>query len=549
MNSSRAYKTILGLILLALCLFTFGAFAEDRTPAQDDVYHDLEIFAKIVEKVKSYYVDDVNTHEMIQKAIEGMLEELDPHSQFLEGLAYEDLMLSTRGEFGGLGIYISFRDNYPTVIAPIDDTPGERAGLRGGDQIIEIEGMSTKGWQIDKAIGYLRGDPGTDVNFKVSRPGQEEAIDYVITREIINVKSVPFYGKFDGDYGYVKVSSFSKHTAAELEEALDELEAENIKGLVLDLRTNPGGLLQTATEVTELFLEKDKLVVYTKGRLPNSNHKYFSTDKKPHGGYPIVVMINGASASASEIFAGALQDWDAALVAGQTSFGKGTVQTVFSLSDTEAIKLTTAKYFTPSGRSIHKDGAEAEPEAELSGAVETADVGDLDQGIVTEADAKKADVPEEKPVYYTSSGRVVYGGGGITPDVEFETRLYTDLMRRLERDALGFSFVIQHMADKQIDENFVTTDKILQDFYAFLDEKKFEYKKEDLTEENVDYIRTMIAREAVSNKLGRKAMYRVLLNADPDFQEVLSLLKNSQTLADLFRYAEEQQSIKKASVE
>ena len=248
MKLSRTHKTIFGLILLVLCLFTFGAFADDRTPAEEDVYHDLEIFAKIVEKVKAYYVDDVNTHEMIQKAIDEMLGELDPHSQFLEGLAYEDLMLSTRGEFGGLGIYISFRDNYPTVIAPMDDTPGERAGLRGGDQIIEIEGMPTKGWQIDKAIGYLRGDPGTDVRFKVSRPGQDEAIDYVITREIINVKSVPYYGKFDDDYGYVKVSSFSKNTAVELEEALNDLEAQNIKGLVVDLRTNPGGLLQTATD-------------------------------------------------------------------------------------------------------------------------------------------------------------------------------------------------------------------------------------------------------------------------------------------------------------
>lgn len=541
-------KTTLIFALVTLCVFALIAFTDGKVRSnEEDVYHDLEIFAKIVEKVKAYYVEDVNSHEMIQEAIESMLQQLDPHSQFLDGLVYEDLMLSTRGEFGGLGIYISFRDNYPTVIAPIDDTPGERAGLRGGDQIIEIEGMPTEGWRVDKAIGYLRGDPGTEVSFKVSRPGLDEAIDYVITREIINVKSVPFHGVFNDSYGYVKVSSFSKRTASELEDALTDLEGRGIKGLVLDFRTNPGGLLQTATEVSELFLDKDKLLVFTKGRLPKSNQKYYSTNKRVHTGYPIVVLINGASASASEILAGALQDWDAALVAGQTSFGKGTVQTVFSLSDTEAIKLTTAKYYTPSGRSIHKERDESEPESEVLAAVPPP--GDDETGKTTDVETADLAATEEKPVFYTSSGRIVYGGGGITPDLEFEPRLYTDLQRRLERDALAFSFVVNYLQGKEIEENFVTTDEILQDFYAFIEEREFEYDKEALTEENVDYIRTMIAREAVANKFGRKAMYRVVLNADPEFQKVLSILKDSETLTDLFQYAEEQKSIMKASAE
>jgi carboxyl-terminal processing protease len=535
-------KTILVLLCATFCLFAIGSFANGGARDQKtDVFHDLEVFAKILEKVSQYYVDEVDTHELIQGAIANMLEQLDPHSQYLDGLDYEDLLMSTRGEFGGLGIYITFRDNFPTVISPIDDTPGSRAGLRGGDQIVEIEGMDTEGWRTDKAVKYLRGDPGTDVTFKVRRPGSGEAIEYVLTREIINVSSVTYSGMF-GDIGYMKVSNFAKRTAAEMEEALKELEKQNMKGLVLDFRGNPGGLLQAATEVSELFLDKDKLVVYTKGRLQNSNRRYYSSNRKVHEGYPIVIMINMASASASEIFAGALQDWDRAFVVGQTSFGKGTVQTVFNLSETEAVKLTTAKYYTPSGRSIHMDRRHDLEEAEPA---QTVAVPETDG----EAGAETADTRGDKPVFYTSSGRIVYGGGGITPDLEFEPLYYTELQRHLERQTMAFKFAVEALDDAEIPEDFKTTDELLERFYAFLDKNEFEYSKEDLTEENIDYIRTMIAREAVSHKYGRRPMYRVLLDADPEFQEVLSILKKMSTLEEMYSYAEEQKGIKKASVE
>jgi len=536
---------ILVSIALALSVFALGAFADgpasEKQEKQTDVYHDLEVFAKIVEKVSQYYVDEVDTHELIQAAINDMLDELDPHSQYLDGLDYEDLMVSTRGEFGGLGIYIVFRDNYPTVISPIDDTPGDRAGLRGGDQIVEIEGMDTEGWRTDKAVKYLRGDPGTDVTFKIRRPGSDEAIEYVLTREIINVSSVPYHDMF-GDVGYVKVSSFSKRTASDLEDAIDALESQGMRGLVLDFRGNPGGLLQASTEVSELFLDKDKLVVYTKGRLQNSNRKYYSSNRKIHRGYPIVILINGASASASEIFAGALQDWDRAFVVGQTSFGKGTVQTVFNLSETEAIKLTTAKYYTPSGRSIHMDHKKRMEEAEAGMTTAQRDTdGD--------ADVETADVNADKPVFYTSGGRIVYGGGGITPDLEFEPLYYTDLQRELERKSMAFTFAVEVLDDDEIVEGFRTDDVMLDRFYGFLADREFEYKEEDLTEENVNYIRTMVAREALNHRYGRKAMYRILLEADPEFQEVLKIIKTSPTLEEMFAYAESQKSIKKASTE
>lgn len=550
-------KIVLIIVSVVLCSFALGAFADSKRGEKNtDVYHDLEVFSKILDKVSQFYVDEVETHELMQRAIEGMLSDLDPHSQFLDGLEYEDLMVSTRGEFGGLGIYISFRDNYPTVISPIDDTPADRAGIRGGDQIIEIEGTETEGWRVDKAVGFLRGEPGSKVHFKVSRPGSEEAIDYVITREIINVKSVPYYGMFREKTGYIKVSNFAKNTVQELEDALSDLESQGMEGLVLDFRSNPGGLLQSATEISELFLNKDKLLVFTKGRLSNSNRKYYSSNTTVHSGYPIVVMINGASASASEIFAGALQDWDAGFVVGQTSFGKGTVQTVFNLSETEAIKLTTAKYYTPSGRSIHRDHRKSKEEvAEVAmsdGGEEletsTVDTVDTEEELKDISnDTETQTIEQDRPVYYTSGGRIVYGGGGIAPDLEFEPQQYTDLQRRLERDALGFSFVVDYLTDHEITEDFEVTDPIMNRFFSFLKEREFEYKEEELTDENLSYIRMMVAREAVSNRFGRKAMYRVVLNADPEFERVLGIMEEAPTLADMYRYAEEHKAIKKAS--
>ncbi|MCK5407301.1 MAG: S41 family peptidase, partial [Candidatus Krumholzibacteria bacterium] len=353
----RVITTVLLLVLVSIAL---GAWAGSKYDKQN-VLNDLEIFAKVIDKIQSFYVDDVDTHKLVTEAIEDMLRELDPHSQFLSGLDYEDLMLSTQGRFGGLGIYISFRDNYPTVISPIEGTPASKAGLQGGDQIVEIEGESTEGWQVSKAVRFLRGDPGSAVSFKISRPGLDEAIEYSLVREEIKVKSVPYSGMF-GDYGYVKISNFSKNTRVELEQSLSELQKQGMKGLVLDLRYNPGGLLQAATAVSELFLDRDQLIVFTKGRYAQNNNKYFAS-KGQKFKVPVVVMVNGASASASEIVAGALQDWDAGLVVGQTTFGKGTVQTVFSLSDSQAVKLTTAKYYTPSGRSIHSDHQKKEEEA------------------------------------------------------------------------------------------------------------------------------------------------------------------------------------------
>jgi len=557
---------IIAISFLAIFAISVASYAQSgadsnekpKTAERTDVYHDLEIFTKILEKISQNYVDEVDTHQLIEKAIEGMLSELDPHSQYLDGLDYEDLMVSTRGEFGGLGMLISFRDNFPTVMSPIDGTPAERAGIRGGDQIVEIEGQNTAGWTVDKAVGQLRGEPGTKIKFRIRHPNDTDntSTEYVLVREVINVSSVPYHGMLKEGVGYIRVSNFAQKTAQEMETSLEELEGKGMRALVLDFRSNPGGLLQTATEVSELFLEKDKLLVYTKGRLANSNRKYYSANRSVHTGYPIIVMVNGASASASEIFAGAMQDWDAAFVVGQTSYGKGTVQTVFKLSDTEAVKLTTAKYYTPSGRSIHKDENDHPHEADeiaslTDGGSDVDNVAPDAPDTKSDANTELKEVKEakEKPVFYTSSNRVVYGGGGITPDLELSPREYTELQRNLEKDYLGFSFAMDYLKKhNDVKQDFTTTDAVLNDFYKFLEAKKFQYKKEDLTPENVDYIRTMVAREVVNAKFGRNAMYKVVVDQDPEVKEVLQMLEKHPTLKSLFAYGvEEKDSVKKAA--
>jgi carboxyl-terminal processing protease len=545
MKSLRPRMLLVISVLVFASGLTLGSAAKNKGQEKQNVLQDLTVFAKVVEKVQSFYVDEVDTHKLIEGAIESMLSELDPHSEYMSGLMYEDLRVKTQGTFGGLGILIGFRDNYPTVISPIDGTPASRAGISSGDQIIEIEGQSSEGWAIEKTVRYLRGTPGTAVRFTINRPGLEDPIEYNLVREKIEVESVTYSGKF-GDVGYVKLSDFSKTTEDELHSALSDLESQGIKALVLDLRTNPGGLLQAATGVSELFLDKDKLIVYTKGRYTQNNQKYYAGQTRKHTGYPIVVMVNGASASASEIVAGALQDWDAALVVGQTSFGKATVQTVFELSDTQAVKLTTARYYTPSGRSIHKD------EKAGKAGEDTASRGSmLEEGEEPVEEGSSVTVAEEtpRPEYKTSGGRTVYGGGGITPDIEFEPQTWGELERRLERDGLFFTFALEYSMKHKVTEKFEVTDEVLSSFKDLLKERKFEYDEKDLSGQSLEYAKKAILREVMSKNFGRKAMYRALLDRDPELLKVLEICRKAPTLDEMFVYAERQKDLKKASID
>jgi carboxyl-terminal processing protease len=349
-------KRVLLLIIAAALLSMFtGAVMAKRLPFQGEAYENLKIFTEVLSHVESNYVEEPDPEKLIHGAIRGMLRTLDPHSSFMPPDVYREMQVETEGRFGGLGIEITIREDVLTVVAPIEGTPAFRAGVQPGDQIVKIEGESTKDITLIDAVKKLRGPEGSAVTISLFRKGFAEPKDFTLTRAVIQIKSVR-WKKLPDDIGYVRLRSFQKSTTDELEEALHDLEEQNIRALVLDLRNNPGGLLEQAIAVSDEFLEGGKLIVYTKGRLAGQNMKGYSKNDRAHLDYPMVILVNGGSASASEIVAGALQDLGRATVIGTQSFGKGSVQTIIPLSDGSGLRLTTAKYYTPSGREINGKG-------------------------------------------------------------------------------------------------------------------------------------------------------------------------------------------------
>jgi carboxyl-terminal processing protease len=349
-------RRILLLIVAAalLSVFTGGVMAK-RLPFQGEAYENLKVFTEVLSYIEANYVEEVEPEKLMQGAIRGMLRTLDPHSSFMPQDVYREMQVETEGRFGGLGIEITVRDDVLTIVAPIEGTPAFRAGLQAGDQIVKIEGESTKEMSLIDAVKKLRGPEGTTVTISMFRKGFTDPQDVTLTRAVIQIKSVR-WKRLPDDIGYVKLRSFQKTSTEELEEALQDLEEQRIRGLVLDLRNNPGGLLEQAISVSDEFLEAGKLIVYTKGRLASQNMKGFSKNERAHLGYPLAILVNGGSASASEIVAGALQDLGRATIIGSQSFGKGSVQTIIPLSDGSGLRLTTAKYYTPKGREINGKG-------------------------------------------------------------------------------------------------------------------------------------------------------------------------------------------------
>jgi len=318
----------------------------------------LRNYTDVLERVKRDYVDELTDEELIENSIRGMLNELDPHSAYLDADEFKSLRESTSGEFGGLGIQVGMRDNVLTVIAPIDDTPADRAGVQAGDKILRIDGELTRGIDLETAVKKLRGAPNTDVTITVVRDGEPRPIDIEITRAIIKTESVR-YEMLEPGLGYVRVSQFQERTAAQLSDALDQLIEVNgdkkLRGLIIDLRNNPGGVLKSAVDMVDLFQDGGK-IVYTEGRVRDSQMNYRANRGDRLEGKPIVILVNGGSASGSEIVAGALQDHNRALIVGEPTFGKGSVQSIMPLSSGGALRLTTARYYTPEGRSIQAEG-------------------------------------------------------------------------------------------------------------------------------------------------------------------------------------------------
>ena len=362
---------LVGFLLGSTVSMGTSVLAEKANPApkadelQSLPFDELRSFTEIFGRIKQDYVETVSDKKLLEDAVRGMLSGLDPHSAYLGSEEYKELQEGTTGQFGGLGIEVSMENGFVKVVSPIDDTPAQRAGIKAGDLIVRLDDKPVKGMTLADAVKIMRGEPGTDIVLTIMREGAEAPLKFTLTRDIIKVKSVK-HRLLEKDYGYLRISSFQSGTGKGLIDAVEDLKKQNegaLKGVVLDLRNNPGGVLNAAVDVSDAFLQSG-LIVFTEGRIKNSEMRFNASPDDIINGAPIVVLINGGSASASEIVAGALQDHKRAVIMGEKSFGKGSVQTILPTSNGAAIKLTTARYFTPSGRSIQAEGIE--PDVKLA---------------------------------------------------------------------------------------------------------------------------------------------------------------------------------------
>ncbi len=479
-------KTLFTLALTALIVLV-GGFATDKLFAkQDSFYEGIIRFDDVLRKIKINYVEDVPIESLIVYGVNGMREILDPNTNYFEAKEYNNLMVHTKGEFGGLGIHIGMPDNQLTVISPmpIPTSPAMKAGLMAGDRILKINGRSTKGISIDQAVDSLRGPKGTTVTITISRDEVLEPFDVELERDIIKVNSVPFHGIVDqkNKIGYLNIVSFTQITTTEVQDAISNLLKAGAKSFIIDLRGNPGGLLKEAVSVSECFLPKDKLIVYTQGRDESSRAIFKSSGKMVlDTKYPLAVLVNQGSASASEIVAGAIQDHDRGVIIGNETFGKGSVQSIMPLDNNRALKLTTAFYYTPSGRCINK--LRNDVGSKRHGNTEQVEDDELSGGSVDTATKDSTKTKEVKKPYKTLGiGRTVYASGGITPDIDITAERIAPIEIELARKSLFFKFATAELAKRKAkDPNFKPgeykiTDSTYDEFLAFLKKKEFKFE-------------------------------------------------------------------------
>ena len=530
--------------LVALISFFSGGWLLQRGAASDgNVYQQARLFDDVLGHVNTYFVDSIGETDLYQKATRGMLEQLmDPYSVLLTGDDYKALTEQTSGNYAGLGIQIDVRDGWITVVAPLPETPAERAGIETGDQIIEVDGKTTEGWKNDQAVKALRGEAGSKIGITIRRAGITDPIKYRLTRARIHMRSVPPGTMFDGGVGYISLNPVSETSAEELRQEIAGMKGKGMKSLIMDLRGNPGGLLDQGVKVADLFLDTRQEIVSTRGRARGSTKEFVDEARQAWPDLPIVILVNDGTASAAEIIAGALQDHDRAVVVGAPTFGKGLVQTLFPLGEGVALKLTTARWFTPSGRTIQRIAKDEEDQATQAA---MAVVSDTVLGAPDEESTDSA--LKQRPIFHTDAGRVVRGGGGIVPDLVIRpdslTTAERDFAKALGnglpqyRDALTTIALDAKKTHGIKAESFKVTPEMRQQVYQRLRAKDIQITPAvfngagKLVDEQLGY-------EIARYVFGRPAEFRRRAAQDLQMQTAIGMLRKAQTPKQLLGLAQ-----------
>ena len=523
-SRSRALNLLVVPLVLAATTLLGGTLGPRLLAVSDATNPMMKEYSDILATARAWYADDLGTEKLVYSSIGGMLDTLDPHSNFLEPEEYGSMQEKQRGSFYGLGIIISKRNGKVTVITPVEGSPAQRLGIRAGDIIELVEGQPIDDLPIDAVVKKLKGPKGTTVKVTIVRPGLGEPLQMSVTRAEIPTNSVSFAFMVEPGVGYIRLKDFTHTSAPEVAEAWAKLEKQGMKKLVFALRANPGGLLDQAIAVSDFFLRKGYKVVITRGRQSSSEQVFTAPGRNTKARIPVVVLINKGSASAAEIVAGAVQDQDRGVVAGQTSWGKGLVQSVYTLSDGAGLALTTAKYYTPSGRCIQRDYKE------FIEYVTPADEEDGEEDAAPEA--------AKKEIYRTAGGRAVYGGGGITPDVVVKSDRLSRWMATLYARGVFFEWAVQYRArNPEVPRDFKVTDAIREDFFAFADGRPNAPETPSRTayaeEKDKAIVDRALAEEIVGAVHGPEAGYRVSIDGDVQLKKALTLFPEAEKLAGI----------------
>ena len=514
-------RAIVVVAALAAALISGGWLLQRGSQAEGVETQQARLFDEVFRHVSKYYVDTVIPHDLYQKAVEGMLEQLDdPHSAYLSEDRLRRLTENTTGRYAGLGIQIEPRDEWIVIVSPLPGTPAERAGIQTGDRIVEIDGVSTHRWTSEEALGALRGEPGSEVSILVDRPGMEARIPFTITRREIHVSSVRRVSMLSDGVGFVDFDVFSEATADEVAAAVDSLQRSGMRALILDMRDNPGGLLDEGVGVSDLFLDRGQKIVGMRGRTRDANRDFIDRAPQRWPELPMVVLIDSGSASASEIVAGALQDHDRAVLIGTTTFGKGSAQSLFQMPSGGALKLTTALWYTPVGRSINRPISSD-----------------------TSAQGADADSAQRKQSYQTDGGRTVYGGGGITPDLIIGRAAPTEAQLALERglgrqipeflDAL-VSYSLDLRGSRAVSSPaFEVTDAMLDELWRRMQQRGIRMDRMTY-DDAAEFVRRRLGVEIARYVFGADAEFLRVAQTDAAIQAALDLARGARTQQELF---------------